>query len=146
MVAALNGTTFTVTDQLADVGSCPLSVSSSATCTFNNNPAKRVASITNVINSTWPSPGSPTPVFTYTLLDTTGHQTIISGSSSVATTFTTCTYSTNLVTSCPYDTVQGVEVDLILMAPGSITPPPAEDDTIVYRLSATSYLYSPTVG
>jgi hypothetical protein len=139
------GTTFTVTDILADAGSCPLSVSSIATCTFNPNNSKRVASITNVINSTWPLSASPTPVFTYTLLNNAGIQTIVSGSS-IATTFTTCTYSSNLVTSCPYDTVQGVEIDLVIRAPGSKLLAPAEDDTIVYRLSSTSYLYSPTVG
>jgi hypothetical protein len=139
------GTTFSVTDTLADAGSCPLSVSSTATCTFNNNPSKRVASITNVINSTWPSQGSPTPVFTYTLLNNLGVQTTVAGSS-VASTFGTCTYSLNLVATCPYDTVQGVEIDLVIRAPGSKLLAPAEDDTIVYRLSATSYLYSPTVG
>jgi hypothetical protein len=139
------GTTFTVTDILADAGSCPLSVSSTATCTFNPANSKRVASITNVINSTWPSQASPTPVLTYTLLDNAGIQTTVSGNS-IATTFTTCTYSTNLVTTCPYDTVQGVEIDLVIRAPGSKLLAPAEDDTIVYRLSSTSFLYSPTVG
>ena len=139
------GTTFTVTDTLADAGSCPLSVSSMATCTFNNNPSKRVASITNVINSNPCSACSPIPVFTYTLLNNVGVQTIVSGSS-VASIFTTCTYSSSLVTTCPYDTVQGVEVDLYIKSPGSKLLKPAEDDTIVYRLSSTSYLYSPTVG
>ncbi len=105
-----------------------------------------MASITNVINSTWPSVGSPTPVFTFTLLNSVGVQTTVAGSSVASTFGSTCTYSSNLVTTCPYDTVQGVEIDLMIRAPGSKLLAPAEDDTIVYRLSSTSYLYSPTVG
>ena len=61
----------------------------------------------------------------------------------IATTFGSCTGIGDL---CSGDEVQGVEVDLYIKSPGSKSLKPAEDDTIVYRLSSTSYLYSPTVG
>jgi type II secretory pathway pseudopilin PulG len=133
------GTTFTVTDTLADAGSCPLSVSSTATCTFNNNPAKRVASITNVVNSTYATlpATAPTPVFTYTILNAAGSQVPPPAN------FASCAGIGDL---CPADEVQGVEIDLFIKSPGSKSLTPAEDDTIVYRLSSSSYLYSPTVG
>jgi prepilin-type N-terminal cleavage/methylation domain-containing protein len=152
VVAQLIGTTFTVTDQLADtalgVTTCPLSVGSSAHCTFGvypatgTYPAKRVASITNVVNSTWPSLSTPTPVFTYILLNAAGSQSTVPVGL-VATTFGSCIAG---VDACPADEVQGVEVHLYIKSPGSKSLQPAEDDTIVYRLSSTSYLYSPTVG
>ncbi len=88
VVASLSGTTFTVTDQLADAGSCPSAASPLATCTFNSNPAKRVASISNVVNSTYaPFPATaPSPVFTYILLNAAGVQSSVA-SSSIASTF-----------------------------------------------------------
>ena len=139
VVASLNGTTFTVTDQLADPGTCPTSFGSTAVCTFLDNPAKRVASITNIVNT--PSQ----PIFTYTLLDSAGNQTIVP-SSAVATTFGSCVAGAPEVTNCPGDAVQGVEVNLFIDSPGSKSLAPAEDNTTVYRLSTTSYLYDPTVG
>lgn len=144
VVASLSGTTFTVTDQLADAGSCPSAASPLATCTFNSNPAKRVASISNVVNSTYaPFPATaPSPVFTYILLNAAGVQSSVA-SSSIASTFGSCTGTGDL---CPADEVQGVEIDLFIKSPGSKSLTPAEDDTIVYRLSSSSFLYSPTVG
>jgi Tfp pilus assembly protein PilV len=141
VVAALVGTTFTVTDQLADANSCP---PTGAGCTWNNNPAKRVASITNVVNSTYaPSPATaPSPVFTYIILNAAGIQSTVA-TGSIATTFSSCTGIGDL---CPADEVQGVEIDLFIKSPGSKSLVPAEDDTIVYRLSSSSFLYSPTVG
>ena len=150
VVATLSGTTFSVTDQLADAGTCPLSVSSTAQCTFLNNPAKAVANLSNVVNSSYPSAASPTPIFTYTLLDTTigrgaGTQTIVPASS-VTSTFNSCKSGPDIAVSCPGDAVQGVEIDLWVQSPGARNSQPAEDDTIVYRLSSASYQYSPTVG
>jgi len=146
VVAALSGGTFTVTDQLADAGTCPLSVASTAVCTFNNNPAKRVASIADIVNSSYPSTGSPTPVFTYTLLDPSGGGAGTQETVSDTSVFNSCTASSDLAISCPGDAVQGVEIDLLIKSPGSKALNPAEDDTVVYRLSSNSYLYSPTVG
>jgi hypothetical protein len=144
VVASLVGTTFTVTDQLADANTCPSATSPLATCTWNNNPAKRVARIENVVNSTYapPTATAPTPVFTYTLLNAAGIQSTVAAGS-VATTFASCTGIGDL---CPADEVQGVEIDLFIKSPGSKSLAPAEDDTIVYRLSSSSFLYSPTVG
>jgi Tfp pilus assembly protein PilV len=145
VVATLSGTTFKVTDQLADAGTCPLSVDSAAACTFNNNPAKPVASLSNVVNASYPT-GSSTPVFTYTLLDTSGGGAGVQHAVSNTSVFNSCTASANLATSCPGDAVQGVEIDLLVKSPGSKSLAPTEDDTTVYRLSSNSYLYSPTVG
>jgi prepilin-type N-terminal cleavage/methylation domain-containing protein len=164
----LNATTstFTVTDQLADAGTCPSTTNPSWTCKFNNNPAKRVASITNVVNWMYPpstgtttttTPPTPqTPVFTYIVLNAGGTQCAVppvvgsvppacTAVGSIAATFGpgTCTGTGD---ACYADEVQGVEVDLYIKSPGSKSLKPAEDDTIVYRLSSTSYLYSPTVG
>jgi type II secretory pathway pseudopilin PulG len=149
VVASLVGTTFTVTDQLANAGSCPLSTASALVCQFTTNPVKIVAQLSNVVNGSYPSTGSPTPIFTYTLLDTSGGgagtQTTVSNP---VTTFNACTWATgdDMATTCPGDTVQGVEMDLLVRSPGSKSLAPAEDDTIVYRFSSNSYLYSPTVG
>jgi hypothetical protein len=143
VVATLTGTTFKVTDQLADSGSCPLSVASAATCTFIHNPIKPVATISNVVNA-----ALGTPVFTYILLDTAGGgagtQSTVPASS-VVTTFSSCAAGDPAL-KCPGDAVQGVEMDLLVKSPGSKSLAPAEDDTTVYRLSSNSYLYSPTVG
>lgn len=152
VVAALVGTTFTVTSQLADANTCPSITSPTATCTFTTNPAKRVASITNVVNATYAPPTlppappatAPTPVFSYIVLSAAGVQSTVAVGS-LATTFST-TSCTGIGDLCPADEIQGVEVDLFVKSPGSRSLPPAEDDTIVYRLSSTSYLYSQTVG
>ncbi|MGH3577260.1 MAG: PulJ/GspJ family protein [Mycobacterium sp.] len=146
VVATLTGTTFKVTDQLADAGTCPLSVASAATCKFTLNPARPVATMFNVVNSSWPSVGSPTPVFTYTLLDTSGGGAGVQTTVTNTSVFNGCTSSADLAVSCPGDAVQGVEMDLVIKSPGSKSLAPAEDDTTVYRLSSNSFLYSPTVG
>jgi prepilin-type N-terminal cleavage/methylation domain-containing protein len=157
VVAQLIGTTFTVTDQLADANTCPSTTNPSWTCTFNNSPAKRVASIPNVVNATYPTP-SGTPVFTYIVLIAAGTQcpvpvpvgsvvaTTCTAVGSVATTTFGSGTCTGIGDACYADEVQGVEVDLYIKSPGSKSLKPAEDDTIVYRLSSTSYLFSPTVG
>ena len=144
VVAQLVGTTFTVTDQLADANSCPSSANPTGVCTWNNNPAKRVASISNVVNSTYATPPAtaPTPVFSYILLNAAGVQSTVPVGS-IATDFGACNPG---VDQCLADEVQGVEIDLFIKSPGSKSLAPAEDDTVVYRLSSSSYLYSPTVG
>jgi Tfp pilus assembly protein PilV len=146
VVAQLVGTTFTVTSQLADADTCPSTTSPTAVCTFTANPAKRVASITNVVNSTYATAPAtaPTPVFSYVLLNAAGVQSTVPVAS-LGTTFST-TSCTGVGDLCPADEIQGVEIDLFVKSPGSRSLAPAEDDTIVYRLSSTSFLYSPTVG
>jgi|GEM_PF-2545580 type II secretory pathway pseudopilin PulG len=145
VVASLVGTTFTVTDQLANANSCPTTASPLNTCTFGTNPVKLVASITNVVNSTYATPlaTAPTPVFTYTILNALGTFQSTVATNAGDSIFASCTGVGDL---CPADEVQGVEIDLFIKSPGSKSLTPAEDDTIVYRLSSTSYLYSPTVG
>jgi hypothetical protein len=151
VVAQLVGTTFTVTDQLADANTCPSTANSAGICTWSNNPAavKRVASISNVVNSTYaiPPATAPTPVFSYILLNAAGQQSPVAVSSYASTFGTTPTgLCTGIGDSCPADEIQGVEIDLLIKSPGSKSLAPAEDDTVVYRLSSSSYLYSPTVG
>ena len=61
--------------------------------------------------------------------------------------FTTCTATqtaTPIANTCPGDAVQGVTIDLLIRTPGS--PTPTEDNTTVFALSPTSYLYNPLVG
>jgi len=75
--------TFTVTEQIPDVGTCPFSLSSTNACTYkdlSNNPAKQVFSVPDVVNNDTPTTvyaGTPqatalayTPIFTYILLQT----------------------------------------------------------------------------
>jgi hypothetical protein len=147
VVAQLLSGTFTVTDQLADANSCPSPTSPLAgPCTWSNNPAavKRVARIDNVVNTTYAPPPAtaPTPVFTYILLNAAGVQSTVPVGSVVAD-FSACNPG---VDQCLADEVQGVEIDLFIKSPGSKSLAPAEDDTVVYRLSSSSFLYSPTVG
>ena len=59
----------------------------------------------------------------------------------------TCTATqtaTPIANTCPGDAVQGVTIDLLIRTPGS--PTPTEDNTTVFALSPTSYLYNPLVG
>jgi Tfp pilus assembly protein PilV len=144
VVATLTGTTFKVTDQVADVNSCP-PVGSACTFTTAAN-LKPVATISNVINASWPSVGSPTAVFTYTLLDTSGGGAGVQSTVANTSVFNSCAAGADLAVSCPGDAVQGVQVDLVIKSPGSKSLAPAEDDTIVYRLSSRSFLYTATVG
>lgn len=150
IVASVTGTTFTVTEQLPTTGASP------AVCPFSNTdvtdhcnyPASgkvltlvSIPYVQNVVTGT--------PVFTYTLLDPnyTNPQTFVP-----ATVFTTCTATsvgtltgtgTRESATCPGDVVQGVEVNLQIKSPGSVQ---TTQDTVVYRLSATSQVYDPTVG
>jgi len=52
--------------------------------------------------------------------------------------------ATPIANTCPGDAVQGVTIDLLIQSPGSSAP--TEDNTTVFSLSPTSYLYNPLVG
>ena len=119
-------------------------------------------------------PGTPqatplnyTPIFTYILLQTStapnspGQQVPVSVATPAPlgffwplpqakqddSIFQTCTATqtaTPIANTCPGDAVQGVTIDLLIRTPGS--PTPTEDNTTVFALSPTSYLYNPLVG
>ena len=108
-----------------------------------------------------------TPIFTYILLQTStapnspGQQVPVSvvtpapagffwplpQASKDDSIFQTCAATqtaTPIANTCPGDAVQGVTIDLLIQSPGS--PTPTEDNTTVFSLSPTSYLYNPLVG
>jgi type II secretory pathway pseudopilin PulG len=148
IVASLSGTYFTVTQQLPTAGSCPTSVADHTdVCAYpSNGRIVTVISVPYVQNL-----ATHTPIFTYTLLDPdfTPPQSTVSDtptSGTIATKFANCTATvagTRVSTTCPGDTVEGVEVDLQVKAKDSVQ---TVQDTVVYRLSATSQTFDPSVG
>ena len=144
--------------------------------TSNNPPkiVLSLPDVVNNDTPTTAYPGTPqatalsyTPIFTYILLQTStapnspGQQVPVSVVSPAPagffwplpqaakddSIFTTCTAtqtSTPIANTCPGDAVQGVTIDLLIRTPGS--PTPTEDNTTVFALSPTSYLYNPLVG
>ena len=130
---------FTVYQYRANAGTCPLATLgniATATCTWSSS-GKELVNVTNVVNGQASLPNPSTPIFTYNTLDPT---TTTYTSNVPVSSFAngTCT-----ATSCPGDNVQSVGVDLQVQMPGS---PIQENYFVVYRLSSSSYLYSPLVG
>jgi hypothetical protein len=144
VVASLVSGTFSVTEQLPTAGSCPTSTTSTAQCQYPaTGTVATLVSIPYVTNAA----GAGTPIFTYTLLDPgfSTPQSTVSGTS-ITTTFASCAATvsgTRVSTTCPGDTVQGVEVNLLVQSPHSTQ---TEQDTVIYRLSATSQVFDPNVG
>ena len=146
IVAAVSGTTFSVTEQLPNAGSCPFSSTDTTDkCAYTTASVLTLVSIPYVQNV-----ATTTPVFTYTLLDP--YFTTPQSTGTISTFNTACTATqvgtltgtgTRESSTCPGDTVQGVEVDLQIKSPGSVQ---TTQDTVVYRLSAFSQLYDPNVG
>jgi prepilin-type N-terminal cleavage/methylation domain-containing protein len=129
--------TFTVTQISAAAGTCP-GVSSGSACSYpSTSPTKQILSIPDVVNGT-----TAAPIFTYTLFHA-GIPETVATANIAALNSTGCTGSANLTTSCPADDLQSVAVDLRIHIRGT---PTAENEFTVFRLSSSSYLYSPLVG
>ena len=129
--------TFTVTQISAAPGTCP-GVSSGTACSYpTSSPSKQVLSIPDVVNGT-----AAAPIFTYTLFDGGTPETVATANIPALNT-TGCTGSTDLTTTCPAADIQSVTVDLRIHIRGT---PAAENRFTVFRLSSSSYLYSPLVG
>ncbi len=159
---------FTVTEYPALQNTCPTSPTATNSCSWSTNGVQLVdipsvvngaATVSPAVNAcgqvtTTPLCQSSTPIFTYNTLDpysgtytpnATGGSPPASG---ILPGFNTCnapTYSGQIPTSsnCPPDMIQSVGVDIEVQTPGS---PVQENAYTVYRLSSSSYLYSPLVG
>jgi prepilin-type N-terminal cleavage/methylation domain-containing protein len=133
---------FTVTETAPTTGTCPTTTNGSPTttrlvCAYSPSKAKRVASIDDVANT------STQPIFTYTILNAGSPQTITPTQLSAGF-FSSCTPSANLAVSCPSDAIQSVAFSFIIAVQGA--PSAAAYNTTAYRLSSTSFAYSPGVG
>lgn len=148
---------FTVTQYAAKSGTCPFSQTATTFCHYQlavpfqaadataPAPAPKVlVDIPNLINGQAGLPDPTKPVFTYNTLDpySTAYTPGVTG-------FTTCNAPTTdangvpTSSNCPPDDIQSVGVDLEVQVQGS---PSQENSFLVYRLSSSSYLYSPLVG
>lgn len=146
---------FTVTQYPAKSGTCPFSQTATTFCHYQlavpfqaadtTAPAPKVlVDIPNVVNGQSGLPDPTKPVFTYNTLDpySTAYIPGVTG-------FTTCNAPTTDVngvptgSNCPPDDVQSVGIDLEVQVQGA---PSQENSFLVYRLSSSSYLYSPLVG
>ncbi len=146
---------FTVTQYAAKSGTCPTSQTATTFCHYQlalsfqaadtTAPAPKVlVDIPNVINGQTGLPDPAKPVFTYNTLDpySTFYTPGVTG-------FATCSAPTTdangvpTSSNCPPDDIQSVGVDLEVQVQGS---PSQENSFLVYRLSSSSYLYSPLVG
>ena len=138
-----NTYTFTVTETAPDLHTCQTTANlllypTTATgCTYSTMPAKQIISINNVANT------SSQPIFTYTILNAGSPQTITPTQLSAGF-FSSCTPSANLAVSCPSDAIQSVAFSFIIAVQGA--PSAAAYNTTAYRLSSTSFAYSPGVG
>jgi hypothetical protein len=143
---------FTVTQQGPDQNSCPYSLSSTNHCTYSTMPTKTLVTINNVINGQTNLQYASTPIFTYNTLDRYSAAYVPSASASgfvrgqcLAPTLTVnqqgFTVPSN--SNCPADGVESVGVDLETRVTSSAVQ---ENYFVVFRLSSTSYLYSPVVG
>lgn len=130
---------FTVTETAPTTGTCPTTTNGSPTttglvCAYSPAKAKRVASIDDVANT------STQPIFTYTILTNGVPQTI----TPTQLTMTPSFFSTCNSSGCPSDTIQSVAFSFIIAVQGA--PSAAAYNTTAYRLSSTSFAYSPGVG
>lgn len=126
VVANLSGSVLTVTVARANAGTCPGLNAGATACTWGT--PQPLITVDNVVNS-----GSSS-LFIYSVGGTT-----ISPSND-ATEFATCT-----ATSCPAADIESVKVDLQV----NVNPNrsgQAQEETVVYQLSALSQQYQPEVG
>ena len=156
---------FTVTEYPANFSpnKCPYSVTASTVCTWSAS-GTRLVTINNVVNGLTLSGGTPvlsaTPIFTYNTLDPysatyvagaggTPSATPAGNPSGILPGFATCNAPTTNAngdptsSNCPADNIQSVQVDIQIQVQGANTQ---ENSFTVYRLSSSSYLYSPLVG
>ena len=104
--------------------------------------------------STYLTNATPPTIFTYNTLDPYS-QTYVAGAggtpnamTGILPTFNSCaaptlTNGNPSSSNCPPDMIQSVGVDLQVDVPGT---PVQENAFLVYRLSSSSYLFSPLVG
>ncbi len=126
VVASISGSTFTVTVARATAGTCPGLNTGATACTWGT--AHPLITVDNVVGV-----GSAA-LFTYSV----GGTTI--APSNDATEFATCS-----ATSCPAADIESVKVDLQV----NVNPNrsgQAQEETVVYQLSALSQQYQPEVG
>jgi prepilin-type N-terminal cleavage/methylation domain-containing protein len=127
VVAAISGSTFTVSVAHATTTTCP-GVSTGSACTWGT--PKALITVKNVVS---------TSIFTYTV-DVGGTLTPYSTASADTTEFQTCNSTT-----CPANEIESVKVNLeVNVAPNDAGQ--AQDDTVVYELSPISQAYQPEVG
>ncbi len=147
IVAQLANSNFTVTQTIPTANTCPTVTGSTNLCQYSASHTQTIVTIPNVVNGTDPTVAATyKPVFTYTTLFNNTTTTI--APASVASTFATCvggsTQSTSTIpNTCPANTIESVGIDLVLQNKGTNS---GEYNTVVYRLSANSYLFSGTVG
>ncbi|MHB1584706.1 MAG: PulJ/GspJ family protein [Acidimicrobiales bacterium] len=125
VAASFSGSTFTVTVARANAGTCP-GVSGGTACTWGT--ARPLITVDNVVGV-----GS-SALFTYSV----GGAPV--APSNDATEFATCTAS-----SCNAANIESVKVDLqVNVSPNQAGQ--AQEETVVYQLSALSQQYQPEVG
>jgi hypothetical protein len=137
---------------------CPFSVTSTATCTWSTT-GKVLVDISGVVNTTGnaylTSATQPT-IFTYNTLDPYAVPSVYvanaggtpSPSTGILPNFSSCaaptlTNGNPSSSNCPADMIQSIGVDLQVDEPGTAVQ---ENSFVTYRLSSSSYLYSPLVG
>jgi prepilin-type N-terminal cleavage/methylation domain-containing protein len=126
VVASFSGSTFTVTVARANAGTCPGLNAGGTACTWGT--ARPLITVDNVVGA-----GS-SALFTYSVGGTPIAPT------NDATEFATCTAS-----SCPAADIESVKVDLqVNVSPNQAGQ--AQEETVVYQLSALSQQYQPEVG
>lgn len=144
--------TFTVTEQPANVNSCPFSTASTLHCAYTTAPVKTLVDLPGVINGQTNLLNPTTPIFTYNTLDPYSAayvpgDTRFATTQCLAPTVTTINgVPTDTASNCPADNIQSVTVDLQVLQPGSRTEAYQENSFTVYRLSSSSYLYRANLG
>ena len=149
---------FTVTQQGPDANSCPTSATDTKHCTYISMPVTTLIDLKNVVNGVAGTnlKYASTPIFTYNTLDpysaayvagvnyAPNYTGLFLTSVCLAPTVTQVNgVSTDTASNCPADNVESVGVDLMVRVSASAVQ---ENSFVVYRLSSTSYLYTPPVG
>ncbi len=144
--------TFTVTEQAPNAGSCPFTTSSTAHCTYATAPVVTLVYLTNVVNGQTNLLNPTTPIFTYNTLDpysaayVPGNSNFAVSQCNPPTVTDVDGVPTDTASNCPADNIQSVGVDLQVLQSGTAEEKYQENSFAVYRLSSSSYLYSTVVG
>ncbi len=127
---------FTVTVAHAKASTCPFSLSAGTFCSWNS--PTTLIRVANVVNQVNPLQPNFEPVFTYTLAGGGG---VPVAPGALAATFSSCTSTT-----CNADQIEDVGVDLKVNVSNNPNQGQADDQTVIYQLSASSQAYSQSVG
>ncbi len=131
VAATLTGQTFLVTTTKATPNTCSGAPGGAGPCKWGT--PHTLLRVTNVVNT------ASQPIFAYTL----DGQAAPLASSALATTFQTC----NSATNCNANQIQDMAVDLkVNVSSNPSQAGQADDETVIYQLSATSQAYSSAVG